>query len=126
MLDRTPVLQALVNVLSNPCPETFAVYILLSKDDRKDSVDITKEPLPPGKYIQLIYGSSTNGTYEPPGLTAALLAAFCSCLEATWLVFACGYASMTSDALCLLQDFHLPPLTCHRNSKGVYEPLVGI
>ncbi|KAG5810793.1 hypothetical protein H9Q74_003966 [Fusarium xylarioides] len=74
--------------------------------------------------IILDLGSSQGDGSKGP--ESGLLAAYESDPEATWLVVACDYPSITVDALQVLQSRYRPPVTCFRNQEGFCEPLLGI
>lgn len=60
------------------------------------------------------------------GPAAGLLAAYKNDPHAHWLVIACDYPLLTSDALQQLYDAYEEPVTCFVNSQGWLEPLLGI
>jgi molybdopterin-guanine dinucleotide biosynthesis protein A len=60
------------------------------------------------------------------GPAAGLLAAYKNDPHAHWLVIACDYPLLTSDALQQLYDAYEEPVTCFVNSQEWCEPLLGI
>jgi molybdopterin-guanine dinucleotide biosynthesis protein A len=76
--------------------------------------------------VELVLDADSNYTDISAGPAAGLIAAFHSRTDTTWLVVACDYPLLTSQALELLCNAYNPPATCYKNGDGFEEPLLAI
>ncbi|KAG9499541.1 hypothetical protein J7337_007997 [Fusarium musae] len=76
--------------------------------------------------IEIILDLELSQGHESNGSATDLIAAYESDPEATWLLVACDYPSITADALQDLRSCYKPPVTCFQNQQGFCEPLLGI
>ncbi|KAF5594790.1 bifunctional molybdenum cofactor biosynthesis [Fusarium pseudoanthophilum] len=126
-----PLYQHQIEVLRKACPETETVYISLAQDSEMDELlqnasKVSYEVTPGENSIEIILDLESSQGHESNGPATGLIAAYESDPEATWLVVACDYPSITADALQDLQSRYKAPVTCFCNKEGFCEPLLGI
>ncbi|EWG38410.1 hypothetical protein FVEG_14885 [Fusarium verticillioides 7600] len=131
MPDGRPLYQHQIEILRKVCPETETIYISLAQDSEMDELlqnasKVSYEVTPGENSIEIILDLESSQGNESKGPATGLLAAYESDPEATWLVVACDYPSITADALQELQSNYKPPVTCFKNLEGFCEPLLGI
>ncbi|KAF4423694.1 bifunctional molybdenum cofactor biosynthesis [Fusarium acutatum] len=131
MPDGRPLYQHQIEVLRKACPEAETVYVSLAQDSEMDELlqnasKVSYEATPGENSIEIILDLESSQGDESKGPAAGLLAAYDSDPEATWLVVACDYPSITADALQELRTRYKSPVTCFQNQEGFYEPLLGI
>ncbi|KAF4960786.1 hypothetical protein FGADI_729 [Fusarium gaditjirri] len=131
MPDGRHLYQHHIEVLRKACPEAETVYISLAQDSEMDELlqnvsKISYEATPGENSIEIILDLESSQGDESKGPAAGLFAAYESDPQATWLVVACDYPSITADSLQGLQACYKPPVTCFQNQEGFCEPLLGV
>jgi len=129
MPDGRPLYQHQLDLLRAACPEAPVLYVSLARDSLTDpllrSGDVSAGT--PGCKLEIIYDLQDNSEADiSAGPAAGLLAAHHAHPDSTWLVLACDYPLMTSDALVRLRSSYQAPVTCFRNAEGFCEPLVAV
>lgn len=114
------MLQHSFEMLNDLCPAS-KVYVSLAQETPVDLFLRSKQDV-----AECILDVKPNCTVASAGPATGLLAAFRSDPKATWLVMACDYPLLTTEALRQLCGTYVPPVTCFRNMDGFYEPLIGI
>lgn len=114
------MLQHSFEMLHDLCPAS-KVYVSLAQETPVDPFLHSKQDV-----AEWILDMQPNCTMASAGPATGLLAAFQSDPKATWLVMACDYPLLTTEALRQLCGSYIPPVSCFRNVDGFYEPLIGI
>lgn len=114
------MLQHSFEMLNGLCPAS-KVYVSLAQETPVDPFLRSKQGV-----TEWILDTEPNCTVASAGPATGLLAAFRSDPKTTWLVMACDYPLLTTEALRQLCGSYVPPITCFKNMDGFYEPLVGI
>ncbi|TQS31632.1 hypothetical protein Golomagni_08077, partial [Golovinomyces magnicellulatus] len=78
-----------------------------------------------GSFATLLLDKAPNNTARSSCPATGLLAAYDSDPTSSWLVLACDYPILPTDALELVSQQYEPPVTCFRNADGYIEPLIG-
>lgn len=120
--DGTTFLQHGVNVLRAAAPVPTTVYVSLAQESVLEPAATTRG----ADATEIILDRDPNHGTESAGPTAGLLAAHQQFPDATWIVIACDYPMLTTEAIVTLQRAFIPPVTCFQNVSGFLEPLLGI
>ncbi|KID86047.1 molybdenum cofactor biosynthesis protein C [Metarhizium guizhouense ARSEF 977] len=114
------LLQHPFDLLHEVCPSE-KVYISLAQES-------PPAPLLGGRKdaAKFIYDSEPNDSSESAGPAAGIIAAHRADPGAVWLVVACDYPLLTTEALRYVCEAYSSPVTCFRNTTGYCEPLVGV
>ncbi|RAL09414.1 molybdenum cofactor guanylyltransferase, partial [Aspergillus homomorphus CBS 101889] len=132
-----PMYRQLIAVLHDALPESDTIYLSMrSKAASQALPDITTygtdsfglEIHHKKLCVQIIYDDNASGDDGSDiGPAAGLLAAYRHDPKAKWLVIACDYPFLTTNALRqLLRHSEEAPVVCFENQEGWYEPLLAL